>query len=443
MPAQTVHVIVLGDVTRSPRILSQACFLANEGCFVTVSGYNASLSVAAKTKNMKALDLIDIPNLRKYMLVSTLALLVKVILVQNPPAVPTLLVLWMFIRLTGRKLVIDWHNYGFTLLELTTKPGTLLPRIYRMLELTFASFFLSSDVVHLCVSRALKKDLSQWNIEAHVYYDRAPDDFTATPVDAAHEVFMRLKSEYPSLGDQSGSSRKTRFTEITTLPTDCGGQVAQWRIDRPALVLSSCSYTPDDDFRIMIEALETYNQLATQPDSKLPHMVFVVTGRGPLKAHYEQLIREKNWDHVEVIMPWLTTEDYPIFLGCADLGISLHRSSSGLDLPMKVVDLMGVGVPVLALSYETLHELLPDHTFGEHFHTADELANQLRELLKPSQPKSSRRPRSVDRFDAVGSAKLRAYRDVLVKHNRTTLRGLKYWRKVGAPPVYRALNACS
>ena len=117
------------------------------------------------------------------------------------------------------------------------------------------------------------------------------------------------------------------------------------------MLISSTSWTEDEDFSILLDALKEYDKLANTKSLKLPKLVCVITGKGPLKSHYQKIISETTLNHVEICTPWLEAYDYPVLVGSADLGICLHTSSSGLDLPMKVVDMFGCGVPVCAIGF--------------------------------------------------------------------------------------------
>ena len=76
-----------------------------------------------------------------------------------------------------------------------------------------------------------------------------------------------------------------------------------------------------------------------------------LTGRGALRESFEARAARRNFKAIAVKTAWLEPADYPTLVGMADLGLCLHQSSSGLDLPMKLADLRGAGVPVAVFDY--------------------------------------------------------------------------------------------
>lgn len=84
-----------------------------------------------------------------------------------------------------------------------------------------------------------------------------------------------LSQNYPQLRNLSGSTEGTIFTEVTNSSKGS----CQWRSDRPALVVSGCSWTPDDDFTVLMEALDIYNTVvASSPNIHYHKLICIVTG---------------------------------------------------------------------------------------------------------------------------------------------------------------------
>lgn len=110
--------------------------------------------------------------------------------------------------------------------------------------------------------------------------------------------------------------------------------------------MTSTSWTEDEDINLLLDA-------AVLLDSKISiKIIIVITGKGPMKTYYMQKIEKLTLANIQFKTVWLSVEDYPRLLGLADIGVSLHTSSSKLDLPMKVVDMFGCGLPVCSVNYE-------------------------------------------------------------------------------------------
>jgi beta-1,4-mannosyltransferase len=147
---------------------------------------------------------------------------------------------------------------------------------------------------HFCVSEAMKADLDErFGIRARVLYDRP---------------LRHLAAERG---------------EILTAVCPAG-------------------WTADENMGMLIDAI------ALLPAGRIE---FHLTGHGPEYARLEPRIGKLREAGHAIRTGFLSDADYWALIARADIGISMHGSSSGLDLAMKVVDLFSGGVPVCAFDY--------------------------------------------------------------------------------------------
>ncbi|KAJ4270457.1 mannosyltransferase [Fusarium torreyae] len=306
-----IQILVVGDVGRSPRMQYHA------------------LSVAKHGRN------VDI----------------------NPPSIPTFHVALLVSLIRGSKLVVDWHNYGYTILAQNKWYYKPLVPVYRWYETGFGRYLGN---INLAVTDAMARQLKvkPFSVKHPVF----------TLHDRPAQVFQPILSTTERLAFLS------RLAETKAIAKDIVDGAVR-------LIVSSTSWTPDEDFGLLLDALVSYAN-SSEPSPILA----IITGKGPQKEHYLERIKalqeEGKLPGIRIITAWLSTRDYASLLASADLGISLHKSSSGVDLPMKVVDMFGAGLPVAAYSaFESFSELVKEGYNGCGFETASELADILSRLL--------------------------------------------------------------
>jgi beta-1,4-mannosyltransferase len=288
------------------------------------------------------------------------------ILLQTPPPIPTIAACLLAARWRGATAIIDWHNYGYTILALR------LGERHWAVRLTFWSerVFGRLAARHLCVSRAMQRDLAtRWGIaNAVVLYDRPPERFCEA-----------------SDGDQ----RKLFEGLARTIPEEMARARAAGSKNRPGLLVSPTSWTADEDFALLLDALEHCDAAMAEEEKEeadgdvFPDLIVLLTGHGPLRQTYEQRIASLVLRRIVVRTAWLSDEDFPVLLGSSDLGLCLHTSSSGVDLPMKIAEMQGANLPVCAFDYgDCLTEMVDPGETGLLFSDSATLSQQLRDLFR-------------------------------------------------------------
>lgn len=127
---------------------------------------------------------LNLPNILKYLFKSMwqmLSLFIAlfnirrpdIILAQNPPGIPTMFVCYIYCCLFKRcKFIIDWHNYTYTILSLSTSNDDMSTvtvnserKIVKIAK-WYESYFGRKSAYNFCVTKAMQNDLKdKWNIE--------------------------------------------------------------------------------------------------------------------------------------------------------------------------------------------------------------------------------------------------------------------------------------
>ncbi|KAK6199512.1 beta-mannosyltransferase [Scheffersomyces amazonensis] len=366
---KSITIIVLGDLGHSPRICYHAKSFSKYEYYVNLCGYieteppydvvddiNIDISEIKPIKNSFNLPYILFIGQKVFLQVFQLFKLLlgirgsDYILLQNPPSIPILILVIIFIKVFSRSttLIVDWHNLNYSILNLKFKNERHpLVRLVKFYEQFLGKNFVD---INLTVTKKMKSFLVQeFNFDPKkiiTLYDRPSDIFS--PLESEEEKNDILQSIDLFAGLENISKYK--------------------------ILISSTSFTPDEDFDVLLDALKRYEM-----DNDSPPIILVVTGKGPLRDEFFGTVKRLAFNPERIIVKsaWLSISDYPRVISVADLSVSLHTSSSGIDLPMKILDFFGSGVPVIALNFEAIGELVQDGYNG--LVTSDKVSSERRD----------------------------------------------------------------
>ncbi|KAK5580458.1 hypothetical protein RB653_000475 [Dictyostelium firmibasis] len=415
-----VAVVVLGDIGRSPRMQYHSMSLSKlENTKVTLIGYRESephpqivnndsidieplkpfpLSMSNSFKKIPFISMLIWPVLAVckvlFQIIQLMyVLLIKVpsplntILVQSPPAIPTIFVMQIVCWLRGVNLVIDWHNLGYTLLKLSLHKSDNHPiiRLAKFIE----RYFAKNAYAHLFVTNEMKIQLVRdWNLKGKtfVFHDKASPIFKRLTDREQEEFLKTFITKYSIKGEDKVYIESAISKKSIKIPKQ-----------QTSIIISSTSWTQDEDFSILLDAIVKYDIEHVVRKNKInnggedrgeqdeevlaENLLFIITGKGPQKEYYQEKINSLLLKKSRIITVWLDSEDYPKLLACCDLGVSLHNSSSGIDLPMKVVDMFGCCLPVLAIDFKCIQELVKVDHNGFLFKDSDQLHQLLNQLF--------------------------------------------------------------
>lgn len=187
-----ILVIVLGDLTHSPRMSFHIKSLEPTQLVSTMSYSSTStlkLTPPRKLDRKNYLANAIFRTISQFMeIFLNLASILppKYILIQNPPSIPILAIIQVYSLICGTRIVIDWHNFGYSIMQLNSPSKFAVTFAY-----WYERIFGYRAFAHFCVSNSMKDFLvNEWKVRGsvHVLYDKPPLSFRKLSIENKHEV---------------------------------------------------------------------------------------------------------------------------------------------------------------------------------------------------------------------------------------------------------------
>jgi beta-1,4-mannosyltransferase len=245
---------------------------------------------------------------------------VDLVLVQNPPAMPLLFLAAVYCRWYAQaKFVIDWHNVGYSMISL----GGPVLAFAKWYECTMAPYADAHLVVTTRMQAWLHHELHLAHKPCVVVHDSPPVMFRMRTTKEQHYVLQQYLT--PAIVQQTSSSsvwqsmlmmttdqtNSTSSSSSTLFTTYDGKKKYTPRMGRPALIVTSTSYTPDEDLQILLDALVTVDEQIHSSDTTTSttnlHIVCAITGKGPLYQHYTEQISKLKLHNILILQMWVST----------------------------------------------------------------------------------------------------------------------------------------
>ncbi|KAI9497281.1 hypothetical protein BDB00DRAFT_868726 [Zychaea mexicana] len=231
---------------------------------------------------------------------------------KNTPAIPALAIAHVIATLRQARLVIDLHNFG----------SAWRIRLCSLRNVTSSSYGHST--------------FAQLSIGQPIYFTRLSDDRiheTKQTFNASDFLGIDAAASTSSSSNSNKSEDFISYSFISAVKT---------RDEDIRLAVSARSWTEDEDFTRAIETYEVYAKENTCPT---------------------------------LLFSGSKTANYPL-LAALTLEYRFNMSTSGMDLPMKVENMFGCGVPVCTAAFKCLDELVVHGESGLTFSNSVELAEQ-------------------------------------------------------------------